>query len=145
MYKEMEVAQRAKAIERLAFQLDVLNRLVKGPYVSGPPLGLADAALFPTLAFCRFILPQYFGWEDLFAHRQQLGQYWAAIEADPAGAKVGLLSKDMVVWDQTAPKYELLVCMYYSIPCRGASCCIQCQSSSPQHQVKVIEGLWCLT
>lgn len=97
MYKEMEIAQRAKAIERLAFQLDVLNRLVKGPFVAGDHLGLADAALFPTLAFCRFILPQYFGWEDLFAQRQQLGQYWAAIEADPAGAKVGHLSRELVI------------------------------------------------
>ncbi len=88
MYKDMEVAQRAKAIERLAFQLDVLNRLVKGPYVGGDHLGLADAALFPTLTFMRFILPQFFGWDDLFAKRQQLGQYWAAIEADLVGAKV---------------------------------------------------------
>ncbi|EIE26071.1 glutathione S-transferase [Coccomyxa subellipsoidea C-169] len=88
MYKDMEVAQRAKAIERLAFQLDVLNGLVKGPYVGGDHLGLADAALFPTLTFMRFILPQFFGWEDLFVHRQQLGHYWAAIEADPVGAKV---------------------------------------------------------
>lgn len=89
MYKDMEIAQRAKAIEKLAFQLDVLNRLVKGPYVSGDQMGLADAALFPTLTFVRFILPEFFGWKDIFEERQQLGQYWATIEADPAGAKVG--------------------------------------------------------
>ncbi|BDA44427.1 hypothetical protein COCOBI_05-6110 [Coccomyxa sp. Obi] len=51
-------------------------------------MGLADAALFPTLTFMRFILPEYFGWKDIFEQRQQLGQYWATIEADPAGAKV---------------------------------------------------------
>ncbi len=89
MYKDMEIAQRAKAIERIAFQLDCLNNLVKGPYVSGDQMGLADAALFPTLTFVRFILPQIFGWKDIFEQRQRLGQYWANIESDPAGAKVG--------------------------------------------------------
>ena len=89
MYKDMEIAQRAKNIERIAFQLDVLNKLVKGPYVSGEQMGLADAALFPTLTFVRFILPQFFGWKDIFEQRKALGQYWATIEADPAGAKVG--------------------------------------------------------
>ncbi|CAL8470316.1 g9858 [Coccomyxa elongata] len=88
MYKDMEIAQRAKAIERIAFQLDLLNNLVKGPYVSGDQMGLADAALFPTLTFVRFILPQFFGWKDVFEQRQQLGQYWATIESEPAGAKV---------------------------------------------------------
>jgi len=88
MYKDMDIAQRAKAIERIAFQLDVLNKLVKGPYVNGDQMGLADAALFPTLTFMRFILPQFFGWQNLFDQRKQLGQYWDTIAADPAGAKV---------------------------------------------------------
>lgn len=85
----MDIAQRAKLIERLAFQWDVLNGIVKGPYVSGDHLGLADAALFPSLTFARFILPPIFGWDDVLAKRKRLAQYWETMEADFAAARVG--------------------------------------------------------
>ena len=35
MYKEMDIAERAGLLARLAFQLDILDKLIKGPYVSG--------------------------------------------------------------------------------------------------------------
>jgi glutathione S-transferase len=90
MYKEMDIADRAKAIARLAFQWDVLNSIIKGPYVSGDHLGLADAALFPSLVFARAILPSVFGWNDLFAKREKLGKYWDTMANDSDAAKVSL-------------------------------------------------------
>ena len=55
---------------------------------TGSKEGLADAALFPTLTFCRHILPSIFGWDDLFQSRPNLGKYWSTMEADPHAAKV---------------------------------------------------------
>ena len=55
---------------------------------TGNKEGLADAALFPTLTFCRYILPRVFGWDDLFRSRPNLGTYWATMEADPHASKV---------------------------------------------------------
>ncbi len=35
------------------------------------------------------ILGPVFGWADLFEHRPKLGAYFAAMQADPEGARVG--------------------------------------------------------
>ena len=35
MYREMDAEKRSKDLAALAFQLDVLNMLIKGPYVNG--------------------------------------------------------------------------------------------------------------
>ena len=126
MYRDMEAEQRAQDIAKLAFQLDVLNGLIKGPYVNGVhlmkrchacmipcapgassmhrgnslsteclhatktgnKLGLADAALFPTLTFCRFMLAPFFGWAPIFDSRPALGRYWATMEADEDASRV---------------------------------------------------------
>lgn len=121
MYREMDAAKRAQDLAALAFQLDVLNNLIKGgPYVNGAAscgflpvlpatsrcrepfllrrsmlqtcagakVGLADAALFPTLTFCRFMLEPIFGWKPIFDSRPALGRYWAAMEADADAARV---------------------------------------------------------
>lgn len=87
MYRDMEIAERAALMKRLAFQLDVLDSLIKGPYVSGSQMGLADAALFPTLTFCNFILPEFFGWQHDFKGKQ-LQAYWETMKADDKASKV---------------------------------------------------------
>jgi glutathione S-transferase len=87
MYRDMDIAERAALIKRIAFQLDVLNSLIKGPYVSGSSMGLADAALFPTLTFCNFMLPQFFGWKQAFKGKQ-LQAYWDTMRNDVDAAKV---------------------------------------------------------
>ena len=37
------------------------------------------------------MLEPIFGWEDLFKSRPKLGAYYAAVQADPVGARVRLL------------------------------------------------------
>ncbi|KXZ55975.1 hypothetical protein GPECTOR_2g1527 [Gonium pectorale] len=89
MYRTMDSAEtRAKQIEQIAFQLDVLEGIVQGPYVAGSEVTAADAALFPTFVFFEFILPTYFGWADVFAGRPKLGAWWAAMKADPVAAQI---------------------------------------------------------
>ena len=57
------------------------------PYVSGSSMGLADAALFPTLTFCNFMLPEFFGWKQAFKGKQ-LQAYWDTMRSDADTAKV---------------------------------------------------------
>ena len=89
MYRKMDsIQQRAQQIAQIAFQLDVLERIVEGPYAAGAEPTAADAALFPTVVFMDFMLPTYFGWKDLFQDRPNLRRWWQAIKADPDAVKV---------------------------------------------------------
>ena len=87
MYRDMDINERESLIKRLAFQLDVLDSIIKGPYVSGSTMGLADATLFPTLTFCNFMLPQFFGWKQAFKGKQ-LQAYWETMQADTEASQV---------------------------------------------------------
>ncbi len=87
MYRQMDINEREALIKRLAFQLDVLNSIIKGPYVSGSTMGLADATLFPTLTFCNFMLPQFFGWKPTFMGKQ-LQAYWETMQSDKEASQV---------------------------------------------------------
>ena len=87
MYKDMDVAERADKLKRLAFQLNVLSSIIKGPYVSGKDMGLADAALFPTLTFCNFMLPEIFGWKQAFTG-SKLQAYWDFMQSDADASQV---------------------------------------------------------
>ena len=70
MYRgPMDREPRATQIEELKRQLKVLDEIagrVKGRYVCGQTKSSADAAIFPTLIFCDFLLPKYFGWKEAF-------------------------------------------------------------------------------
>jgi hypothetical protein len=48
MYRKMEAAERAGQLQQLAYQLDALEGVVAGPFVTGPFITAADSALFPT-------------------------------------------------------------------------------------------------
>ena len=87
MYKDMDITERADKLKRLAFQLNVLSSIIKGPYVSGNDMGLADAALFPTLTFCNFMLPEIFGWKQAFTG-SKLQAYWDFMQADADASQV---------------------------------------------------------
>ena len=88
LYKAMAAGERAAQLAELARQLTVLEGVVAGPRVCGSAPSLADSALFPTLVFAVDILPTVYGWDDVFASRPKLGAHFAAMAADPAGARV---------------------------------------------------------
>ncbi|PNW74809.1 hypothetical protein CHLRE_12g508850v5 [Chlamydomonas reinhardtii] len=89
MYRTMDsVETRAKQIEQIAFQLNVLEGIVQGPFVAGSEITAADAALFPTFVFFDFILPTYFGWKDVFAGKPKLKSWWENMKKDAEGAKI---------------------------------------------------------
>lgn len=88
MYKQMGGAERAEQLARVAFQLDVLEGVVEGPFVAGSEISYADAALFPTFVFFVDILPRHFGWQSVFAERPKLQRWWEAVQADPEATRV---------------------------------------------------------
>lgn len=98
MYRDMDISEREALIKRLAFQLDVLDSIIKGPYVSGSTMGLADATLFPTLTFCNFMLPQFFGWKQAFKGKQ-LQAYWETMQAD-------IEASEVIPWPQHTEQHE---------------------------------------
>jgi len=88
MYRKMPLEDRVQQIKQLNYQLDVLEGLCKGPFIVGEDMSSADSALFPTFVFMTSILPEIFGWMDVFAGRPKLAAWWAAVQQDPAAAKV---------------------------------------------------------
>ncbi|KAL4440204.1 hypothetical protein ABPG75_003205 [Micractinium tetrahymenae] len=88
MYKKMDAADRCDQLQSIAFQLDVLEELVEGPFVAGEEISFGDAALFPTFVFFTEILPKHFGWASVFEGRPKLAAWWAAVQADPEAARV---------------------------------------------------------
>lgn len=55
MYKKMDIGERAAKVAELARQLGILDGLLDGPHAVADAAGptTADAALFPTLVFCK--------------------------------------------------------------------------------------------
>lgn len=89
LYRAMPAQQRADSLAALDFQLNALERLAdaEGPWLAGE-LSAADAAVFPTMYFCIYMLPQFFGWSDILASRPRLRAWFAHALTDPVFAKV---------------------------------------------------------
>ncbi|GBF97979.1 glutathione S-transferase [Raphidocelis subcapitata] len=87
MYRAMPAAERARGIAQIARQLDVLEGICEGPYLAGEVTS-ADSAVFPTVVFMMQMLPDVFGWADVFAGRPKLAAWWQALQRDPAAVRV---------------------------------------------------------
>lgn len=101
MYKPMsDPALRAKQIADISFQLDVLEKLVVGPFFCGEQVTYADSSVMPTVAFMTHILPRHFGWGSVFTNRPKLDAWWKAISADAEGARIiGEIHAGLLKWE----------------------------------------------
>lgn len=90
LYRKFEALERASMLAQLVKQLDVLEELCVGPYIAGAQVTAGDSALMPTFVFISFILPRYFGWQDVFAGRPKLAAWWARMQQDPASKRVSI-------------------------------------------------------
>jgi len=104
MYKSMDNAeQRMAQLSQIAFQLDVLEKLVVGPYFCGKDVSYADSALMPTFVFLTYILPRHFGWSSVFTGRQKLNIWWNTVNADPEFLRViHEVQNGLEGWEQNA-------------------------------------------
>lgn len=87
MYRgPMDRKTRAGQIAEIKRQLDVLEEIAgrtPGDFIAGATRSCADAAIFPTLIFCDFLLPKYFGWREAFG--PNLRRAYEAMMRDAAG------------------------------------------------------------
>lgn len=55
-------------LTNIELQVDTFRKLrpqsASGPFLCGREISVADVTLFPTLIFCTFMLPQFFGWQE---------------------------------------------------------------------------------
>lgn len=83
--------ERAAKLRELLKQLHILESLLEGPFFCGEQQTLADLAVFPTLVFCRFLLPRAFGWSEaeVFGGRPKLRTWYeGAMGSQPAARRV---------------------------------------------------------
>lgn len=57
------------------------------PFLCGDRLSLADATLFPTMVFCAYMLPKFFGWKESEFLGPNLAQWWAHLSTEVAATK----------------------------------------------------------
>ena len=91
---------RSKGLEELKRQLHVLEHLlttfeqyhppqlssVNGRYLCGDEISLADVTLYPTIVFCVFILPQFFGWDISDFLGPKLYEWWSFMNTEVSSA-----------------------------------------------------------
>jgi len=91
---------RSEGLEELKRQLHVLEHLlttfeqyhppqlssVNGRYLCGDEISLADVTLYPTIVFCVFILPQFFGWDISDFLGPKLYQWWSFMNTEVSSA-----------------------------------------------------------
>ena len=96
---------RGAALEELKKQLFGINDLVSnfdktypslsGNFLCGSEISLADAALFPTVVFCMYILPEYFGLEQSKFLGPRLSNWFNFMSREVAEAR--MIRDDMEV------------------------------------------------
>lgn len=60
-----ELKRQLEAVEKLLTDFPkTFPDLSLGSFLCGNEISLADATLYPTMVFCKFMLPQFFGWKD---------------------------------------------------------------------------------
>ena len=71
-----ELKKQILCIENTVVKFDTAYPSLSGNFLCGSEISLADAALYPTMVFCSFILPDFFKWEknDVFGRR--LSKWW---------------------------------------------------------------------
>jgi len=83
----MNKATRAAKLAEIWKQLNWLEENVKGPYMAGEELTIADMTWYPTCIFMEFMLPRVFEWPRVFnemEHFPKLTKWFSRMSADPA-------------------------------------------------------------
>lgn len=87
----MDNATRAAKLAEIWKQMTWVENNIKGPYMAGSQITLADCTWFPTAIFMEFMLPRVFGWPALFheqEHFPKLAAWFGELMKDPRFQKV---------------------------------------------------------
>ena len=84
-----ELKRQLLGIESMLPSLDLHTKLgAKRPFLCGSEISLADVTLFPTIIFCEFMLPQFFGWNRGDYLGTRLSAWFDRMSTEPAAAAV---------------------------------------------------------
>lgn len=88
----MDLTTRAAKIKEIWEQLTWLNAQIKGPYMCGSELTLADFTWYPTTIFMEYMLPRVLGWPDVFRDEAgpfpEIAKWWNKVSSETAFAGV---------------------------------------------------------
>eukprot|EP00793_Prasinoderma_coloniale_P004948 PRCOL_00000709-RA len=90
-WRAMDRATRAAKLREIWKQLQWLEEQVRGPYLAGAALTLADFTWYPTAVFMYFMLPRVFDWPRVFEEREhfpKLAEWFGRLSQDEAFARV---------------------------------------------------------
>jgi len=83
----MDKATRAAKLAEIWKQLSWLEENLKGPYMVGEQLTIADMTWYPTCVYMEFMLPKVFDWPRIFSeldHFPKLTKWFSRLSADEA-------------------------------------------------------------
>lgn len=83
----MELKKQVLCIENTVAKFDSAYPSLSGNFLCGSEISLADAALYPTMVFCSFILPEYFGWDRNDVLGRRLSKWWDFMSNEVAEAR----------------------------------------------------------
>jgi glutathione S-transferase len=83
-----ELKRQLFAIDSTVQSFDDKYPECKGNYLCGKEISLADAALFPTIVFCMFMLPQFFGWQESDFLGPRLSRWYKFFATEVEAGKV---------------------------------------------------------
>lgn len=95
--RAMDRPTRAAKLAEIWKQLTWLEEHVKGPYMAGEELSVADMTWYPTCIFMEFMLPKVFSWPEVFReaeHFPKLSAWFSRLSEDPVFA-----STRQEIWD----------------------------------------------
>ena len=71
-----ELKKQLFGIEAVVAKFDAKFPSLSGNFLCGKDISLADASLYPTIVFCMFMLPEFFGWDRSDILGQRLSKWW---------------------------------------------------------------------
>jgi len=116
---------RREALYEFQKQLEILNDLVidDGLYLCGPEISYADATIFPTLVFAKYMMPKFIDPEHMPGFSgtlpPKLDQYFETIlQWDDAFARIHSEVRSCLC------AFSVCVCVYYFLVIERATSCL---------------------
>jgi glutathione S-transferase len=83
-----ELKKQLLCIENVVAKFDSMYPSLTNNFLCGSEISLADAALYPSMVFCMFILPQIFGWEEKDVLGPRLMKWWNFMSNEVEEARI---------------------------------------------------------
>ena len=83
-----ELKKQLFGIEDIVATFDAKYPSLAGNFLSGQEISLADVSLYPTVIFCMYMLPQFFGWDKADILGPKLMKWWNFMSNEVEDARI---------------------------------------------------------